>query len=56
MQDVKKCNLEITIQGDAKDILRANISKQVDGRLCVSQLQLIGQILAKASKMHAKVC
>ena len=46
--------LDITILGDLKDFLKVNIHREKDGRLHVSQLYLISQIIDQTHMRKAK--
>jgi hypothetical protein len=46
IEDIKKANLDITIEGDLQDFLGVNIDRKDDGSIHLTQPHLIDQILA----------
>jgi hypothetical protein len=45
IEDIRKANLDITVEGDIKDFLGVNIHKEADGSLVFSQPHLVDKIL-----------
>ena len=49
IEDIKKANLDITIEGDLQDFLGINITRKGDGTIHLAQPHLIDQILKDLS-------
>ena len=54
IKDIKSSSLDITVLGDIKDFLGVNVSKCNDGRIHISQPQLIKQIIDQTFKSNAQ--